>query len=76
MNIQKALVIAAHPDDDVLGCGATLHKLTAEGRDVRVVFLGEGSTCRFGPDKIPAGAAAIAQRQTFARACVGSAQRD
>jgi LmbE family N-acetylglucosaminyl deacetylase len=70
MNIQRALVIAAHPDDDVLGCGATLHKLVAEGREVRVVFLGEGSTCRFTPEETAAREAAIAQRETFAKAAL------
>jgi LmbE family N-acetylglucosaminyl deacetylase len=70
MDIHKALVIAAHPDDDILGCGATLHKLVAEGHDVRVVFLGEGSTCRFAPDELDARAEAIAQRQTFAKAAL------
>ena len=70
MDIRKALVIAAHPDDDVLGCGATLHKLVAEGHDVRVVFLGEGSTCRFAPGELTARAEAIAQRQTFAKAAL------
>ena len=69
MNIERALVIAAHPDDDVLGCGATMHRLALEGRQVRVVFLGEGSTCRFSREEIEAGLsqAAVDQRQRFAR---------
>jgi len=71
MNMQKVLVIAAHPGDDVLGCGATLHKLTAEGREVRVVFLGEGSTCRLVPEEHAAEAGAVALRQTLARAALG-----
>ena len=39
---QKILVIAAHPDDEVLGCGGTLAKAIKAGVSVRVVFLGEG----------------------------------
>ena len=27
-NLKKFLIIAAHPDDDILGCGATLKKLS------------------------------------------------
>ena len=44
---QKILVIAAHPDDEVLGCGGTLAKAIKAGASVRVVFLGEGVSARF-----------------------------
>lgn len=44
MNI--ALVIAAHPDDEVLGCGATIARLTDEGWAVHVGILAEGATSR------------------------------
>lgn len=44
MNV--ALVIAAHPDDEVLGCGATIARLTDEGWAVHVVILAEGATSR------------------------------
>ncbi len=42
----KVLVIAAHPDDEVLGCGATAARLVMEGQDVRFAILGEGMTSR------------------------------
>jgi LmbE family N-acetylglucosaminyl deacetylase len=42
MNI---LVIAAHPDDEVLGCGATIARESA-AHDVRIAILGEGITSR------------------------------
>ena len=42
MNI---LVIAAHPDDEVLGCGATIARESAT-HDVRILILGEGITSR------------------------------
>ena len=45
---KKYLVIAAHPDDETLGCGASIHSLIKNNNNLRVVFLGEGSTCRFG----------------------------
>jgi LmbE family N-acetylglucosaminyl deacetylase len=44
---QRILVIAAHPDDEVLGCGGTLAKAIKLGVTVRVVFLGEGVSARF-----------------------------
>lgn len=40
------LVVAAHPDDEVLGCGATAARLVAEGNDVHFAILGEGLTSR------------------------------
>lgn len=39
-------MIAAHPDDEVLGCGGTMAKLAAAGHDVHVGILGEGVTSR------------------------------
>ena len=38
-------VIAAHPDDETLGCGATIAKLAAE-QDVHIIVLGDGITAR------------------------------
>ena len=43
----KVLVIAAHPDDEVLGCGGTIAKLKKEGSDIYVYFLAEGVTARY-----------------------------
>lgn len=40
------LVVAAHPDDEVLGCGGTIARRTAEGAEVHVLILGEGATSR------------------------------
>lgn len=42
----KVLVIAAHPDDEILGCGATAARLVSEGHDVQFAILGEGLTSR------------------------------
>ena len=51
----KIIVIAAHPDDEILGCGATISRLAQEGNDVFVAILGEGITSRYtnrnDPDK-------------------------
>lgn len=50
--MRSVLVAAAHPDDEALGCGATMARLAAEGADVHVLFLSDGVTAR-GP--APAG---------------------
>ena len=46
-NFKKFLIVAAHPDDEVLGCGATLKKLSKLKKKVRVITLAEGSSCRY-----------------------------
>ena len=33
------LVVAAHPDDEVLGCGGSIAKWTQSGDDVHVLIL-------------------------------------
>ena len=42
----KILVIAAHPDDEVLGMGGTLKKLSAQKHKIKVVFLATGIFAR------------------------------
>lgn len=40
------LVVAAHPDDEVLGCGGTIAKLAQKGHSVHILILAEGITSR------------------------------
>jgi LmbE family N-acetylglucosaminyl deacetylase len=42
----KILVVVAHPDDEVLGCGGTIARYAREGLDVHVVILSQGVTAR------------------------------
>ena len=43
----KNLIIAAHPDDEVIGCGGTIAKLISEGQKIFILFMAEGVTARF-----------------------------
>lgn len=43
----RILVVAAHPDDEVLGCGATISRFSMEGDPVSILLLGEGISSRY-----------------------------
>jgi LmbE family N-acetylglucosaminyl deacetylase len=47
----KILIVAAHPDDEVLGCGGTITKHVKKGDEVSCLILGEGITSRYGSRK-------------------------
>ena len=42
----KILIIAAHPDDETLGCGGSIAKWVKDGHDVYVLIMAEGATSR------------------------------
>ena len=55
MNLSsRTLVVAAHPDDEVLGCGATMARITSEGGIVQTIFLADGESSRFPVSEIGA----------------------
>ena len=43
---KKILIVASHPDDEVLGCFGTVARLIQEGYEAYTLILGEGKTSR------------------------------
>ena len=52
MNNKKVLIIAAHPDDEILGCGGTIKYFQSEGYTVGVVFFTNGVSSRTKSSKL------------------------
>lgn len=63
-NKNTILVVVAHPDDEVLGCGGTIAKEVSLGREVFVLILGDGETSRDEEGDIKK---KIKQKQNFAQ---------
>jgi LmbE family N-acetylglucosaminyl deacetylase len=72
---KRTLVVVAHPDDELLGPGATLHHLVHHYQaEVRVIILGEGLTSRAdqrNPELWEAELAVHRANIHAARACIG-----
>ncbi|GIV15978.1 MAG: bacillithiol biosynthesis deacetylase BshB1 [Armatimonadota bacterium] len=49
-NWQRVLVFAAHPDDEIIGCGGTIARLSAMGKQVFVVTFCAGETSYTTPE--------------------------
>lgn len=63
-------VVAAHPDDEVLGCGGTLARMASEGRAVHILLLADGETSRPSGAVQPFNSTKLAARQAAAeKAC-------
>lgn len=45
--MEKILVVAAHPDDEVLGMGGTIAKLVSEGKEVSLLIVTDGSSSQY-----------------------------
>jgi len=43
---RPVLIVAAHPDDEVLGCGGAIARFVQDGRAVHVLLLADGETSR------------------------------
>lgn len=49
--MKKVLIIAAHPDDEVLGLGGTIAKHTKNGDEVHLLIITDGSTSQYKKSK-------------------------
>lgn len=67
--MRSVLVVAAHPDDETLGCGGTIARLAAQGATVRVAFLADGVSSR------PADSSALSRDIESRRAAAKAACR-
>lgn len=65
----SVLVLAAHPDDEVLGCGGGIARLAADGATVNVAFLADGISSRTSTDatRTDAQSAELTARRAAAR---------
>lgn len=65
---ESVLVVAAHPDDEILGCGGTLAKLASSGARIHVAFLADGVFSR-GGDRAAREAELCRRRHAARQAC-------
>lgn len=65
---ESVLIIAAHPDDEVLGCGGTIAKLAQQGAQVHIAFLADGVGAR-GSDATSEATELSARRVAAQTAC-------
>ena len=68
--MKRALIISAHPDDDILGCGGILSKYK-DKVSFKVVFIGEGSTCRFSSPNSAEAQKEVKTRNSYAKKAFG-----
>ncbi len=64
---KSVAIIAAHPDDEVLGCGGTAIEHARRGDDVHILILAEGITARDAKRDVVARAEDLSSRQDSAR---------
>lgn len=50
--MNRVLVIAAHPDDELLGCGGTVALHSRRGDHVEAIIAAEGESLRYGRDAV------------------------
>lgn len=67
---QKVLVVASHPDDEMLGCAGYMAKLAATGVEITILLLGEGPTARNSEASTVSGVCSAARECALSAAAV------
>jgi LmbE family N-acetylglucosaminyl deacetylase len=67
---RSILVVAAHPDDELLGCGGTLVRHAKDGDRVHILIMATGATSRDSGDE--AGIAALEKAAAAAASRIGA----
>ena len=81
---KNILVVVAHPDDEVLGCGGTIAKHIKAGDGVCVIALADGVTARVYDSRVPRkeelkiakGRLAIREKEFFSAAKIMGIKKD
>ena len=71
MKKKRILVVAAHPDDEVLGCGGTIARLVQEGNIAYSLILGCGKDSRGTSDDFSEEKEKLKQEALTANRCIG-----
>lgn len=71
--IRRILVIAAHPDDEIIGVGGTMVKRIKEGCEAHALILGEGISSRTeeNPNEVIAKQSELYKHMDEAAKCIG-----
>ncbi|AZF05724.1 PIG-L deacetylase family protein [Pseudomonas sp. R5-89-07] len=64
----RAVIIAPHPDDEVLGCGGLLQGLAALGRPIQLISVTDGSASHPGSKRWPVQRLSVVRPQESAQA--------
>ncbi|MDR9753662.1 PIG-L family deacetylase [Pseudomonas sp. SZMC_28357] len=64
----RAVIIAPHPDDEVLGCGGLLQLLAAAGRSLQLISVTDGSASHPGSERWPVEKLSVIRPQESAEA--------
>lgn len=75
VEMNRVLVVSAHPDDEVLGCGGAIARHADAGDQVQVLIVAEGATSRLQQrDRLQAGEelSALAQSAQMAGSILGA----